>query len=112
MVPGSLGKKQDSYAAIGGVLGALAGAVAPMWAGGSWAANTGTAMAVAAAASAIVVALLARSLASPERAETGRVRTGAQDSETYFDPSRRDPRLGAADAATAGLPRPQRQGFL
>lgn len=112
VVPGSLGKNQAEYAKIGGILGAVAGAVAPMWAGGSWASNTGSAMAIAAAAGAIVIAIIASRLASPDRAETGRVKSDPDSPDVSFDPTRRDPRLGAADPETAKLPKPQRTGFL
>jgi len=112
VVPGSLGKNKANYATIGGILGAVAGAVAPMWAGGAWASNTGSTMAVMAAAGAIVIAIIASRLATPDRAETGRVKTDLRDKETYFDPARRDPRLGAADQATTSLPKPTRQRFL
>jgi hypothetical protein len=107
-----LGKNQASYAKIGGILGAVAGAVAPMWAGGAWASNTGSTMAVAAAAGAILIAIIARSLATPDRAETGRVKSDYTSQDVQFDPARRDPRLGPADAQTASLPKPQRTGFL
>jgi hypothetical protein len=112
VVPGSLGKNQASYAKIGGILGAVAGAVAPMWAGGAWASNTGSTMAVAAAAGAILIAIIARSLATADRAETGRVKSDYTSQDVQFDPARRDPRLGPADAQTASLPKPQRTGFL
>ncbi len=112
VVPGSMGKNQAEYAKIGGILGAVAGAVAPMWAGGSWASNTGSAMAIAAAAGAIVIAIIASRLASPDRAETGRVKSDPDSPDVSFDPTRRDPRLGAADPETAKLPKPQRTGFL
>lgn len=111
VVPGSLGKNQASYAKVGGILGALAGAVGPMWAGGSWAANTGTTMAVAAAAFAILIAVIARSLAKPDTALTGRVKSDLTSQDVSFDPARRDPRLGPADTATSSLPRPAARGF-
>ncbi len=112
VVPGSLGKNQAEYAKIGGILGAVAGAIAPMWAGGSWASNTGSAMAIAAAAGAILIAIIASRLASPDSAETGRVKSDPNSPDVAFDPARRDPRLGPADSDTAKLPKPQRTGFL
>lgn len=111
VVPGSLSQNQASYAKVGGILGALAGAVGPMFAGGSWAGNTGTTMAVSAAAFAILIAIIARSLAKPDTAFTGRVKSDATSQDVSFDPARRDPRLGPADAATSALPRPAPSGF-
>lgn len=112
VVPGSLNKNKASATKMGGILGAVGGFASAAWMSGADVANSGTMIAVGVAAMAILIAIIARSLATPDRAETGRVKTDLRDKETYFDPARRDPRLGAADQATTSLPKPTRQGFL
>jgi len=58
-----------------------------------------------------LIAVIARSLAKPDTALTGRVKSDLTSQDVSFDPARRDPRLGPADAATSSLPRPAARGF-